>query len=62
MGVQQTVYDITKLYALDSKFSADASTFLLCGAFAGMAAQTVSFALNAYYQSIHFSQYDSSKY
>ncbi|XP_032236106.1 mitochondrial adenine nucleotide transporter ADNT1 [Nematostella vectensis] len=41
LGVQQSVYDIMKLRALDSAFAANSGTFLVCGAIAGMIAQTV---------------------
>lgn len=42
IGVQQCVYDVVKLKALDSAVvEPEAFTFLCCGAFAGMTAQTV---------------------
>ena len=42
LGVQQCMYDVLKLYALNSKYGTDPLTFLCCGALAGMVAQTVS--------------------
>ena len=42
LGLQQCSYDVLKLYALQHT-TGSTSTFLMCGALAGMTAQTVSF-------------------
>ena len=47
LGLQQCSYDILKLYAV-KHYSESSSTFLICGAFAGMGAQTVSVFLKLF--------------